>query len=434
MSLRADAFETRLFDVTQSSRACHLAVLGCKYGSRAFASETEETVKSSNEPRERRNDAIPMVIAAAPHAAPRSLASPKTTRVVSLLALAGLAAGVIAVGRGAFFAITDAWVAPAQLSPESREVVAHRMEAAKQREQRARLEGELTSASAELVAIDLSLGRLQALQEGYAKALRWTSDDRDDQLGALIGQKVLLERQRELTAEAIDRDRNVVERAKKNLEAGVITATELEAAQESLARTQLSRGEKELEYLRVNAALEEASRASTALAGSGGQPTSTGRRGARHASPDVMRLDEVRINVELQVARLGAEKRGAEARERAARAAIESMDELAVQLEATPLFLAARREIDLAFVPYAHLRSVRVGDGVYTCRWLLFGCREAGRIKRIFPGEVVTDDPWGSVARGHYVQLEMSDRTAMAERTLRVRHWLAAAGVSSAVN
>jgi len=64
---------------------------------------------------------------------------------------------------------------------------------------------------------------------------------------------------------------------------------------------------------------------------------------------------------------------------------------------------------------------VAVGDTVYTCTWFLFGCREVGRIRRVFPGEVVSDDPWGSVARGHYVELDMRDRTSMGEKTLRVR-------------
>ena len=86
--------------------------------------------------------------------------------------------------------------------------------------------------------------------------------------------------------------------------------------------------------------------------------------------------------------------------------------------------------IDLAFVPYAHLEGVRAGDTVYKCRWFLVGCRETGRIKSIFPGEVVTDDPWGSVARGQYVELEMSDRSVVTERTLRVRRVTADDGES----
>lgn len=348
-------------------------------------------------------------------ATPRAL---RLTRLISLIALIALTAGVLAVGRGAYFAITDAWVAPTQLSPDSREVIALRMQASKDKEQRARLESELTSATAEIVAIDVSLARLRTLEGSYSKAIRWNTSDRDGQLTALLAQKELVERQRNLTVEPIERYRAAVERAKRDMAAGIITATELEAAEDNLSRTQVTRNEKELEYLRVTAALEETTREATALAGA----TRHAPRGAGHlASPDVMQLDQVRINTELQIARLGAERRAAEARERAARASIEGTDELLTQLESTPLFLAARREIDLAFVPYAHLEGVRTGDAVMRCRWFLFGCREVGRIKRFFQGEVATDDPWGSTARGHYVELEMFDRAAMAERTLRVR-------------
>src|SRR5215831_9838746 len=119
-----------------------------------------------------------MVVAPAAPAAPRSVASPKTTRLFSLITLAALAAGVLALGRGAYYAATDAWVAPLQLSPDSREVVALRLQASKDDEQRARLESEATSAAAELASIDLSLGRLHTLADGYASALRWNTSNR----------------------------------------------------------------------------------------------------------------------------------------------------------------------------------------------------------------------------------------------------------------
>ena len=378
-------------------------------------------MESIAELREPRTNAIPIALDDVERAEPPSIASPKATRLLSLIALAALAAGVVAVARGAYFAATDAWVAPTQLSPESREVVAFRMQAAKDQEQRIRFESELASAAAEIAAIDLGLTRLRTLEDGYSKAVRWSTSDRDDQLGALLGQKALLERQRELTVEAIDREKAALERARRNLESGAITQTDLDVAEDNLARTQLARSEKELEYVRVNAALEETSRAAAALAGATARPPAGGRRGENHASPDVVRLDEVRINVELQIARLDAERRAVETRERAARANLKNMDDLASELEATPLFLAAQHEIDLAFVPYAHLKNVRAGGAVYTCRWFLFGCHDVGRIRRILPGEVATGDPWGSVARGHYVELEMLDRSAMTERTLRVR-------------
>jgi hypothetical protein len=377
-------------------------------------------VKSSNEVREPREDPRPIAMVTEAMQ-PRAVASLRATRLFSLVSLALLASGVFVAGRGAYFAFTDAWVAPMQLSPDSREVVALRVQASKDKEQQARLESELTSAAAEIVAIDLSLTRLGSLEASYSKAMRWNTSDRDGQLATLGEQKELLERQRSLTLEPIERYKSAVARAKRDLDAGVITATEFEVAQDNLARTQLTRDEKQLEYLRVNAAIDETSREADALAGAAAHPPSAGRRAAHLASPDVLRIDELRINTELQIARLGAEKRAADARVQAALAGIKGMDELQNELESTPSFLAAKREIDLAFVPYAHLDGIRTGDAVYSCRWFLFGCRERGKIKRFFPGEVVTDDPWGSVARGHYVELEMFDRTAMAERTLRVR-------------
>lgn len=391
-------------------------------------------MESTNELRSPRDEAIPLLIAPALPAMtlplPVVIATPKTTRVLSLVVLAVLAGIVLLLTRGAYFALTDAWVAPTQLSPDSREVVALRIQAAKEKEQRARLESELTSAGAEIVAIDLSVGRLRMLADGYAKAIRWSTSDRGGQFAALLEQKALLDGQRALTLEAIERCQAVVARARRELEAGMITTEDLEIARDSLARSQLTKNEKDLESMRVAAALDEASRQVSALAGAAGRPPSAGRRGAQLASPDVIRLDDVRINVELQLARLQADRRGAEARERAARAGIAAMDELQVELESTPLYLGARREIDLAFVPYAHLEDVRPGHAVYRCGWFLLGCREAGRVKRIFPGEVVTDDPWGSVARGRYVELDMFDRSAMAERTLRVRAHGHSAGVT----
>jgi len=349
-------------------------------------------VQSSNQLKESHPETIPIRVGEGAPPSPRDFASPKAARLLSLLALAALAVGTAALGRGAYRAFTDAWIAPTELSPESREVVAVRWQVAKDKEQHVRLESELASAAAEIAATDLGLKRLRTLEDGYSKAVRWSTNDRDDQLGALLGQKMLLERQRELTLEANQRERATLERAKRNLEAGSIVTAELDAA----------------------------TRAAAALAGAARSP-SAGRRGKSHASPDVVRFDEVRINIEIQIARLEADRRAAEARERAALAGIKSMDDLSAELESTPLYLATRREIDLAFVPYAHLKKAAAGDTVYTCTWFLFGCREVGRIRRVFPGEVVSDDPWGSVARGHYVELDMLDRTSMGERTLRVR-------------
>jgi hypothetical protein len=81
-----------------------------------------------------------------------------------------------------------------------------------------------------------------------------------------------------------------------------------------------------------------------------------------------------------------------------------------------------QRSTDMAFVPYDHLRRVAVGDDVYACVLSIFFCRAVGAVIEVVPGEVVTQDPWGELARGQYVVLDMRDRSALFERVLRVRH------------
>jgi hypothetical protein len=76
---------------------------------------------------------------------------------------------------------------------------------------------------------------------------------------------------------------------------------------------------------------------------------------------------------------------------------------------------------DVAFIPYTHLRSVRPGSRVLDCTWGVFACTQVGTVKEVLPGEVVTQDPWGEMARGQYAVLVMTDKDAVQERVLRVR-------------
>ncbi len=310
---------------------------------------------------------------------PKVIATPKVARLLAILALAATVSATVVVARGTYNALADAWVAPMQLSPDSREVVAFKFQAAKQKEERARLEGEVTTATAEIAVIDLGLKNLRRLAEGYGQAVRQKRGSRQRHLAGRHDQGALLERQRTLAMVESGRDQVALSRARRELQAGVITTAQVQAAESALVRSELTRTEKELEYLRVT------------------------------------------TDLDVQMARLEADQRAAEGRRRAAQTGLAAMEELQRDLASTPLFLALQREVDLAFVPYSHLKKVREGDAVYHCRWLIFDCAGEGRIKRIFPGEVVMDDPWGSPARGRYVELQMSNRRAMNERTLRVR-------------
>ena len=46
---------------------------------------------------------------------------------------------------------------------------------------------------------------------------------------------------------------------------------------------------------------------------------------------------------------------------------------------------------------------------------------DVGRVAEVLPGEVVTQDPWGTIARGQYAILELSDHDAAKEKVLRAR-------------
>jgi hypothetical protein len=100
---------------------------------------------------------------------------------------------------------------------------------------------------------------------------------------------------------------------------------------------------------------------------------------------------------------------------------LRTTQQLRAELEAMPLWRATRTTMDLAFVPYSHLKRVSEGHVVYACEWLLFACRHIGSVGQIFRGEVVTEDPWRTLARGQYVELKLDDHAALKERSLRVR-------------
>jgi len=385
------------------------------YSSREVSSIEELSPESARAAESVTSELIP------PAPTPRAALVPRSTRVFAFIALASLTFCVLSLAYGTYLAVTDAWVAPLRLSPDSREVIAVRTQAAKEREERARFQSELESSTAEGTAIDLSLERLRTLAANYSDLIRYSQSNRSGQVAALRRQAGLLAEQQALMTEAMARDQAELERAQRNLESGVITAVDLDAIRANLLKTRVTRSEKVLEGARVRDSLAEASRESLALSAATDSPASAGARGPSFASPDVVRFDEVRIQLELQIARLEAEKRAADSRRRAAEANIGSIDGLRAELESTPVFLAAEREVDLAFVPYAHLKAVHEGDPVVSCAWFLFGCTEVGHVARIFPGEVLNDDPWGSVERGKHLKLEMSDRSAISERTLRVR-------------
>jgi hypothetical protein len=64
---------------------------------------------------------------------------------------------------------------------------------------------------------------------------------------------------------------------------------------------------------------------------------------------------------------------------------------------------------------------MHTGARVLSCTWGLLFCRDVGAVTEIVPGEVVTEDPWGDLARGQYVVIVLTDAEAVREQVLRLR-------------
>ena len=137
--------------------------------------------------------------------------------------------------------------------------------------------------------------------------------------------------------------------------------------------------------------------------------------------PELMAHEEQVIRVELEVRRLLSEKRSKLAEHAALTDRVTKLDELAGQLKSRPIYQAAEKSLNVAFVPYSQIDGVESGALVYACTWGLFFCKQVGRIAEMVPGEVLSADPWGAPARGQYAVLALWSSDAARLKTLRVR-------------
>lgn len=341
------------------------------------------------------------------------------TRLVSLAALISvlLGAGWLVVSLVSLF--TDSWIAPANLSPDSDAVVNLRVEMTRHVAEVERAEAERVRIDHQIAAIDSSLARLAVLGDNTRDMFLWGADVQGQSASA-IGRSVRNLRQQQRMLEGLrDRQRERTERTRQQLEEGIVGRRELDAAEQALDQLELQitgnlRAINEAELQLEQARLTSATLRRTAE----GQPAQAGV--IRGQMPEVVNRQEAMMRIELEVIELQAERRGLEALRDTAQRNLGRMREALGQIEARPLWQATQRSVDVAFVPYEQLEGVRPGDDVIQCTWGIFACHRVGTIREIIPGEVVTPDPWGELARGRFVILHLTDHQAVQERILRV--------------
>lgn len=350
------------------------------------------------------------VVETPPEAAPgRSI----TGRLAAWVALVATCAGMGWVAVQVYFVLNDSWVAPLHLSPDNDAIVGLRLQHTRNQAELARLDAEVARADSAIAAVDTATQRLVALRGTATDTLQWRADESRVEAGGLATTTALMHKQRAILEDLRTRQVRIVDRTRADLKAGIVERTAVDRDEQTLDQLALQIAELDREIAEAELRRKQARTVLRALDGG------TSSSGAR--MPEVAAGDEHTARIEIEIERLAAEGRGYKAHRQAAAASAAAQRSLLAELEARPLYRAMKAETDVAFVPYEQLDGVTPGAVIVSCTWAVFACEQVGRIKEVMAGEVVTQDPWGEMARGQYAVLELTDREAIRERVLRVR-------------
>jgi hypothetical protein len=353
----------------------------------------------------------PLGVDAEPTPPPTIRRSGTLTRLFAAGTLLALVAGLGYVGHGAYRAMTDAFIAPMILSPESDVVMEQRAKLTQLEVERARAAAEAEGVDAELARIEKGMARLGELEAMAKNALEWTrrmtkheASANSVEFGVLDGQTATLNRM-------IAKQRQITARAQKNLEAGIITGPELEKAEQALSQMELALLEIGRTSAQAQVSMSRLHLAEASLAG----------KNAAAPMPAVVAAEDLLVRVELEMFRLDAEKRAKSAEKKSIDDRIAKLDDLEAQFKSRPLFQAIEKNLDIAFVPYTQLDRLGRGATVWDCKLAFFACRNVGMVAEVVPGEVTSPDPWGTPARGQYTVLELREHDAAKSKALRAR-------------
>lgn len=338
-------------------------------------------------------------------------------RVFALALLVGTFVGLGWIGQCVYFALTDSWIAPLHLAPDNDSIAQLRLNHQRQLAELARLDAEVTRLDGEHVAMQSAVARLGTLRGTAKSTLTWQAEQSRVEGAGLATAAKMLQYQRDVVLGLQKRQRDLVDGARTDLNAGLIDRTIVDREQLAFDQLalELSEIDRQLADITVRRTHNSAMLAGFRDGSSGGGSTSDARM------PEAAAGNEHTVRVSVEIERLEAEIRGNRAVREAAVASAANQRTLLAELESRPLYRAMSRATDVAFVPYDQIRNVHRGATVLSCTWGLFNCERVGTVDEVMTGEVVTQDPWGEMARGQYVVLALDDSTAIRERVLRVR-------------
>lgn len=321
------------------------------------------------------------------------------------------------LGIQIYFVVTDGWVAPLHLSPDSDQVQSLRMAHQRHLDELSRIDAEVARLDSELAAIATAIEKLSSLRGNSAAMMKWQAETNRVEANGIAAATTIMKRQYGLLQGLHARQVELVARARADLAAGLVDRSAVD--REEQQRDQLALEMTELERTMGEAAIKQRQTSAALMAlraGTGEGPAPTIGR-----MPEVAAGDERDARIEVEIERLRAEERGHRALRATAISSLATQRSLLAEVEARPLHRAMKAATDVAFIPYNQLKSVVPGSRVMDCFWGVFACHTVGHVGEVLPGEVVTQDPWGELARGQYAVLELDDKDAVRERVLRVR-------------
>jgi len=339
-------------------------------------------------------------------------------RAAGLMVLA-IVLGLLGLGaRCIYYAVTDSWIAPLYLSPHNDAVLQLQVKQSREQAEMARVEADLQRIDGDMAAVDAAIARLGELRDSASAPLTWQADTHAAEQKTLGRVIAALEAEVKVVERQHARQIELTAAAAQDLEAQLIDRRAYQQAEQLRDGLEVALAEKRrmLEQARheerVAASQTGAYRAeldgTSAAAGAG-------------MLPEVASSKEHAARTELELMRLQAEKRNLTAMRTVGEQGLARQRELVGELESRPLYRAMHKSTNVGFVPYDQLEGIYAGAPVMACTWGLFLCHPVGRVSEILEGEVSTQDPWGDLARGQYVILELSDPDAIREKLLRIR-------------
>ncbi len=341
------------------------------------------------------------------------------TRLLSLGALLLVVSGFGWLILQIVSVFANAWVAPINLSPDNDHVINLNLQVARQLAEVERAEADVHRFALEMASLDESITRLSQMNSRSNEVFRWEAEIEDSHADTVARSVRALTRQQRVLATERERQAQAVQRARTNLEAGLIGRHDLENEEHALAQIDLAIANNERAMLEARMQQQVARLQSDTYraAVDGSAPPSV----IGGQMPTVAQRQDSAIRLQLEITRMQAERRGLQDMHDTGVRNLTRLREALDQLRERPLYRATQESLDVGFIPYEQLDGVHPGAEVVQCTFWIFACHQVGHVTEVLPGEVVTQDPWGELARGRYAVLHLDDPLAVQERILRVR-------------